>query len=181
MRQWKKRRKQKVMENLKKSSPWVEYYRMVEVLFKRDPSVKVMFDEDSKKLSVYVRGTAKAEALAQVLPVEKTFGNVTITIAVIPANEKPDLADLIRDAFSGNDVLKLIHTNQGPVLGGLTYVVFEPQIAQYFADNLMDINANCSALYEDIARRVFREDLAGVAFCTGSVSYDLSKPLGEWP
>ena len=176
-----RKRRNEEMNELKKSSPWVEYYRQVATLFKEDPAVNVAFDESTKKLTLRVQGEAKAKALEYLLPTEKTFGNVTLSIDIIPSNEEPTIGDYLRDAFSGNEALSFIHTNEGPVLTGLTYVVFSAEVAQYFSDNLMDINGNSSTLYEDLARSVFKDDFAGVSFCTDWTDVELRKPLGEWP
>ena len=175
---WKKRRKG--MENLKVISPWMEYYKQVEALFKKDPAVKVVYDDDSKTLYMYVKGEAKADAIRFLMPEGAEFGNVKLTVKVIPFNEEKTVEDILRDAFDGNDAKAYIYTSPGPVLEGLSYVVFKPEVAQYFADNLQDINGNRSSLYQDLASGVFK-DIPGITYCTDALSYELRKPLGEWP
>ena len=169
------------MDELKLSAPWIMYCKQAKALFQKDPTGDVVFDEDNMELKFLVKGEAKANALTKYLPSEKTYGNVTMAINVYPANEEPSIADLLHDIFDRNDALKFIHTNEGPILTGLNYVVFKPAVVQFFADNLRDINGNCSTLYEDLARAVFRQDIPDVAFCTDSATYELSKPIGDWP
>lgn len=161
-------------------SPWIEYYDQVEAMFRKDPDVKVAYEDDEKTLTLYVKGSAKAEALTRVLPGEKTFGNVTLKVRVLPANEEKTMADILRDAFFGNAAVVDIHTNPGPFLEGLNYVIFRAEVVQYFSDNLHDANGLSSTLYQDLADAVF-EDIPGIAYCTEPVSFELRKPLGEWP
>lgn len=170
------------MENEKKmklSSPWVTLYREIEALFAKDEEVKVVFDENELEIKLYVERASKAEALTKLLPVERTFGNVTVLITVVPANaEDDDPVTLFDEAFTGNPVLKEIVSVASPV-GSFDYVVFQREVVQFFNDELSDPNGNKSTLYEDIARDVFGLN-AGTFFCTDGAE-GLTKPLGEWP
>ena len=74
------------MKNVKLITPWVNFYREIEALFKDDPAIKIDMDDETYTLKLYVDGALKAEALGILLPAEKTFGNVTMKIEVIPAN-----------------------------------------------------------------------------------------------
>lgn len=157
------------MEKLQMASPWIMYYKKAKALFAKDPTVDVLFDEDKMEVKFLVKGAQKAEALTKALPAEKEFGNVKIAIRVYPDNEEGDVTSILHDIFDRNGAMKEIKVSGGPVLTGLNYVIFEPAVVQFFADNLMDVNGNCSTLYEDLARAVFKEDFAGVAFCTDEV------------
>ena len=165
---------------MKLSSPWVEFYRKIDALFAQDPEVKVVYEEEANEVKLFVENARKADALTKLLPVERTFGNVTLNITVIPANsDKVTKADLIADAFDGNPALSYIQ-HVDAVIGSFDYAVFENKVVQFFDDNLADINGNKSTLYEDIAKDVFGNDI-GVFFCTEAGSRELAKPLGEWP
>lgn len=75
------------MARLKISAPWVLFYRKIEALFKNDPEVRVIFDdEESCDVKLYVENAGKADALMKLLPTVKDFGNVLLTVTVIPAN-----------------------------------------------------------------------------------------------
>ena len=74
------------MAIIKKSSPWVTYYREVDALFERDKEVFVVFDEENTELKLYVNNQDKAEAIRHLMPLEKKFGNVVLKIDVIPSN-----------------------------------------------------------------------------------------------
>ncbi len=164
---------------MKLAAPWVEFYRELEALFDQDPEVKVLYQEEEKEVKLYVENARKADALTKLLPAEKTFGNVTLKVTVIPADTASvTKADLIADAFDGNPALCYIQ-HVDALIGSFDYAVFQNKVVQYYADNLSDINGNRSTLYENIARDVF--DSTDVFFCTESGCADLTKPLGEWP
>lgn len=165
---------------MKLSAPWVEFYRELEALFAQDPEVKVVYEEENNEVKLFVETARKADALTQLLPAEKTFGNVTMKITVVPANNlEVSKADLIAEAFDGNPALSYVqHVNA--VVGAFDYAVFQNKVVQFFDDNLSDINGNKSTLYENIAKDVFGSDI-GVFFCTEAGSNELVKPLGEWP
>ena len=153
----------------KLSAPWVLFYREVEAMFAEDPAVRVEFDNgDEKIIKLYVDGERKAEALSELLPIEKEFGNVVVKIEVIPANIlKGDKAQLFRDAFDGNPALSYDVTVDGVFSNPVTYFVFKKAVVQYYADNLGDVNGLQSTLYQNIAEDLF-ENHDGVSFCTDS-------------
>ena len=74
-------------KEIKLSPPWVTYYRELEELFSQDPEVTVKFDEDKLQIKLLVANTDKAYALSMLLNPSKEFGNVTVTIDVIPSND----------------------------------------------------------------------------------------------
>lgn len=164
---------------MKLSAPWVNYYREVEALFEQDEEVKVVFDEDKVELKIFVENSRKADAISQLIPTEKKFGNVKLKIFVVPANEEMTKTDLIREAFAGNPALSYIWKAETP-MGDFNYAVFQNKVVQYFNDDMSDINGNRSTLYQDIAKDVFGES-TNIFFCTEAGSSKLNKPLGEWP
>ena len=158
------------MAKIKMSSPWEIYHKEVEELFRYDEEVHVVFDEENYHLKIYVDNDDKATALSMVLPHEKDFGNVKVTITIYPANSKRCLTsatneDVFFNALFGNKAFSFVHTVQGVFTNNLTYVVFKNKVVQYFNDNLSDIHGYCSTLYENIARDVFIEQ-EGVFFNT---------------
>ena len=148
-------------------APWNEYFKKVEALFKHDPQVTVKYDEAAREISLYVDDPVKADALAKILPEEKTFGNVVITTKVIPANNNEETVDdLIAKAFKGNRALNYVKTIPTP-FGNMTFAVFNPDVVQYYNDDIGDINGLCSTLYQDIAKDVLNADK--VHFCTNKI------------
>ena len=149
------------------SSPWITYFRKLEALFSEDPDVQVKFDEDDLVVRVLVSGTDKADALARLLPNNVSFGNVSVTVRVIPANAEKKKIDLIRDAFNGNPIFSYATTVEGVMTNPISYAVFKPEVCQFWNDNLHDPHGLVSDLYENIAREIIGED-GGICFSTDS-------------
>lgn len=172
------------LENAKLSPPWIDYFNQLKVLFQEDPAVKVIYDEESEspKVKILVEGTDKAEALSKLLPSEKVFGNVTLTITVVPANVFNGSAlALFKAAFDGNEAVEEILTVEVPIAGfKMNYILFKNKVVQYFNDDIGDANGLRSTLYQDIADEIF-ESHDGIYFCTEPGDETLKKPLGEWP
>lgn len=147
------------------SAPWVLFYREIEALFKEDPAVKVEYDEANQTIRLYVEGEEKADALAQLLPTVRTFGDVVVKVAVIPANLKgPSKLQLFQKAFEGNPALAFIQGCSSGVFD-LNYVVFKSKVVQFKSDDIGDVNGLTSTLYQNIAKDLF-EDVRGIFFCT---------------
>ena len=148
------------------SPPWVVYYREVEAMFKDDQDIVLEYDETENEILMYVEDPVKADAISQLLPEEKAFGNVVLKTTVIPANEMAESkAALIAKAFEGNPVLEHIYTVSGVMTNDMNYIVFKNKVVQFYSDNLGDANGLTSTLYQDIARELFG-DGDGVFYCT---------------
>jgi len=164
---------------MKLSAPWIKFYRELEALFAEDEEVRVVYDEEVNEVKLYVENSVKAEALSQLLPEEKTFGNVTLRITVIPGNNVLKGVDLFSRAFEGNPALSYVLPIDCP-MGHFEYAIFKPKVVQFFNDDIGDLNGLCSTLYQDIAKDVFGSE-TGIFFCTEPTEQKLQKPLGEWP
>lgn len=163
------------MALLKLSSPWVEHYRKIDAMFKNDDAVNVVFDEADMEVRLYVEGgTSKAEAIEALLANPVEFGNVTLNITVIPANESVYKVDfkasknpsctVLHEAFRGNTAWTGIdECKLGPSV--FTYVMFQKEVVQYFNDSLNHPEGICSTLYQEIAKDIFKS-LDGVFYCT---------------
>lgn len=176
------------MAKLKMSSPWILFYKEVEAMFKFDSEVNVVYDEDATELKLYVDNSDKAEALSQLLPVEKIFGNVTLKVTVIPNNQSASLkapryhartlafnSNIFNVAFAGNEAFCYTKTFTGIYNNPLTYVVFRREVVQYFTDDLGDINGIASTLYQNIAKDIFVNLEVPVFYCTDTT------PLNSLP
>lgn len=167
------------MANLKLSSPWVIFYREVSAMFGMDKQINVVLDEYHYKLNLYVDNDVKAAAITELLPDHVDFGDVTLNIVVTPSNnadknsrfmnivgnDSEHLCNLFNTAFYGNPVMSYCKSASGPFTFPAVYVVFAKEVAQYFTDDISDINGLCSTLYQDIAKDIFREE-QGVFYCT---------------
>lgn len=179
------------MAKISLSSPWVLYYHEVEAFFKADPEINVVYDEKENILKLFVDNQTKAEALMNLMPPQKDFGSVTLVIMVIPSNTKKttfktfakaDTMGLIAAALEGNNILSSVQETT-LFTNPITYVVFKPQIIQYFTDSLGDINGLCSTLAQEIAKDIFTE-IDGVYYCTDKVKPDTitvsAKTINPW-
>lgn len=163
------------MARIKLSAPWDIFYREINELFKEDPEIRVVYDEETKEIKLYVESSVKATALNELLPTEMTYGNVTQKITVVPANAFThnyvvDNAQKFAVAFEDNPVLSRIETVGEIFTNPITYVVFINKVVQYFNDDIGDINGQCSTLYQEIAKNVFGS-MDGIYFCTDNVPY----------
>lgn len=154
-------------ENVKMISPWVNYYKAIKALFMEDPDVNVKYDEDDNIIKVYVERIDKWEALDELLPREKTFGNVSVTIQVIPANVLgKSKVDLFAKAFEGNKAVADIAT-VNRFGNDLNFIIFKNKVVQYPNDDIGDFYGLRSTIFEDLAREVFGgTDTQNVFFST---------------
>lgn len=154
-------------EKVNLSSPWVIYYRKLESFFEQDPDVEVILEEEYQPvIRLYVDNSRKADALQELLPNEKKFGNVKVPIVVIPSNNTSSKLDLLKVALEGNNAVVDIETVP-TVFDDITYVIFEKEVVQYFADDLGDLHGINSTLYQDLAKEIFGE-CSNLHFCTDS-------------
>lgn len=173
------------MEKVKLASPWINYARKIRALFANDPSIDVQYDADNNDVILRVEGTAKADALAQLLPTEKNFGNVTLGIKIIPANKPNSSRNLLVDALTGNDAFYGIVTPEAESWAlPAVYVVFDDEVVQYPNDDLSHYCGVETTLFEDLAREIFENVDDNIFFNT---MYDNDNdmhsdiPSGVWP
>lgn len=155
------------MENkIKLSPPWAIYLHQLQAFFKKDPSVKIFYNEGDGEITLYVREDNKAEALRGLLPYEKSFGNVSVKINVVPNEIVPDTdKHVIEEAFTGNEALSYIRVVEAPG-EPLIYVVFKKEVVQYFNDDFTDLHGVCSTLYQTLADEIFEKVPNNIFFCT---------------
>ena len=157
-------------DKLKLSAPWITYAHEFEALFGNDPNVKVVYnDGDDKEITLFVQGSEKADALMQILPAKKDFGNVSVKVTVRPANDDtyvPSKADLIAKAFDGNPVLSNIVDTGPNVAFPATYFVFANKVVQYYNDQMDNPYGVKSTLYENIARDILDDGSVGIYYTT---------------
>ena len=158
-------------EKLKLTSPWVTLYKEMQELFGEDPDITISFDNDIPCVKLRVQGAVKAEALMKILPESKTFGNIECKIIVIPAKEdEEDILNTYRNAFTGNPVFDSVQKIDDFAGTAYNYVIFRKGVAQFYNDNIADVDSKTSMLYQDIAKEVFEPE-AGVFFCTSKYRF----------
>jgi len=142
------------MSSVGLSTPWVSEARKIYALFNRDPEIDIVYDDDNTEVKLYVNNPIKATAMASVLPTEKSFGNVTLKITIIPSNDEGSTIDIIRQVFAGNPIVTDIIVDDSPTQVGFNHVLFENNVVQYFNDCLNDPFGLETTLYENLARDV---------------------------
>lgn len=155
-----------VKNEMKLSAPWEIFYRQMEAMFGKDPQITLDIDHDKRVVKLLVDNPTKADALGKILPATKEFGNITVSIVVVPANKQHFYnSTVFDDAFDGNpayayaETVKMDGTNNP-----MTFVVFAKEVVQYYGDNPFAEHGQISTLYEDIAEEVF--DTNGVYYST---------------
>lgn len=156
------------MAKLNMSAPWYVYYNELCVLFKEDDEVHIVYDEMDQIINIYVENQAKADAMDEVLPKVVSFGSTDLEINVVLVNKlnaRKSRGNTFKDLFTGNPICKDIVTVEGIFTNPLTYVIFRKEVVQYYNDDLGDAHGVCSTLYQDIAKRIFKEQ-DSIYFCT---------------
>lgn len=173
---------------LKISPPWITYINKLQALFDGDPQIAFNIDMKNMTVVLATNNGDKAAALMRLLPTEKAFGNVILTIRVdcptVSNLAFPTQKDLFETAFYKNPAFAYAVSpeEEGYWFFSLTYVVFKNCVVQFFNDNLNDCHGLISTLYEDIAREIFEDaQLNGVYYNTDVEVGKLGMPLGEWP
>ena len=152
---------------VKLSPPWCTYVHYIESIFKGDPDVSIRYSEEDYLVQIFVDKEEKYEAIRTLMPSCKAFGNVTLTIQVVPADEdkaQKDILDVFKKAFKGNPNVKDIVSIE--MFGAtMNYIVFKKEVVQFFNDDLTDLHGAESTLNEIIAKELF-DGYIGINFCT---------------
>lgn len=165
------------MEAIKISPPWYTYWNMVNSLFEKDEEVTVgqidkLEDGVTYGFTIEVRSHDKWAALKEILPEQKTFGKVALKIDIIDKDEThgKSVAGLFKKAFKDNPIVDEVLELEDHVHSKHTFVMFAPEVFQFYNDNMMDLNGNWTGIAEQMAKEVF-EDFAniGVHFCTSKI------------
>lgn len=158
-------------KTMKLATPWSTYFSEIKALFAKDPTVRVEYVDDPLAVKIYSDDPEKADALTKILPAEKKFGNETMKVIVIPANEDAESTEsLFRKAFKGNPAFKDVVTVTGEFVFNATYVMFAGDVVQFYNDELNDLNGMKTMLYQDVARDVFDGSELAAFYCTEKLS-----------
>lgn len=156
------------------SSPWQIYRQELAALLEYDDAVRVGPVEDGdesgqKFVTVEVSNHTTAAALEKLLK-PKEFGNVTLTVEVKDTAQEETLADILKDAFAHNPIVRGVETQIDPTGTAWTYLVMEAEFVQFPADNLADYRRNQTLTAEQAARDALSLSLeAGTAICTADL------------
>jgi len=173
---------------LKLSPPWITYVNMLEQLFDGDPQIAFNIKNNGREVTIACNNGDKCAALAQLLPDEKKFGNISLIINIDgPMSNKAFATDkeLFETAFEKNPAFSyaICPAEDGYHWVTITYIVFKNCVVQFFNDNLDDCHGVISTLYQDIAKEIFADAKTNgpVVYNTDVEKKILGRPLGEWP
>lgn len=173
--------------NLKLAAPWYTYQKKVKALFARDPEIKVgdiILPEDGRAdylFDIEIRNHEKFLALDRVFPKCVQFGNITLAINLYDEENDTgadDVLTLYETIFRGNPIVKDVRVAVDHAGTKHGFVRFQPEVIQFFDDDIYDYEGNWSGLAQDIAREVFADETRGIHFCTASVK-EAENPAGE--
>ncbi len=160
------------MNKLDLSAPWYIYRNKLAAIFELDSEVTVGAVENAESgvtVTLRVSNHTKAAALQKALKPSVEFGNVTLSVVVVDTAAAETPADVLRAAFAYNRLFRDVVTLKDPTGTEWTYLVSEPNILQFPADNLNDYRGNLSMLVADAARDVLTLD-AGTSVCTADLT-----------
>ena len=156
---------------VKLSPPWVTYYKELCALFHMDPDITVEDMLEDWVIGITVYNHKKAEALRKLLPEEKTFGKVSIHVDIYDkenAKETNDVTELLQAIFDGNLSFNKVHIIRDQAGCDHKYLIMNPDIVQFFNDDLSDYCGNKTMLMEDVAFDILGEKCYEVHFCTAN-------------
>ena len=175
------------MKRLILEAPWYTYQKKVKALFERDPAIhvgEIVEPEDGSSdylFDIEVRDHEKFLALDRVFPKCVQFGNVTLAINLYDeenGSEADDVLALYETIFKGNSIVKDVRMAVDQTGTKHGFVRFQPEVIQFFDDDIYDYEGNWTGLAQDIAREVFADETRGIHFCTASVK-EAENPAGE--
>ena len=160
-------------------APWYEYQKQIKALFERDPQITVgdVYEPEGREVDfafdIQVHSHEKFVALEGLLPGIKEYGNVTLGIVMYDEENVRAADDLVRfykTLFRDNPIVQDIRVV--PDLFGTpqVYILFKPEVIQYYRDELTDYNGLFSGLAQNIARDVFEDKTGSIHFCTAPLT-----------
>lgn len=155
------------------SSPWMTYYKKLVALFGDDPELEVSWKEEGAEKSVIIASTNtfKIMALEKLLDPKITFGNITLTVKCLVKDGSEDSASAIfRTAFAGNPHISEVIDQKTMGCIEQTFVLFKPEVIQFFNDDITDYYGNWNGLAEDLMRDVIKQEFVNVNIGTSRIS-----------
>lgn len=161
------------MAKLNLSAPWYIHAKKLAAIFAMDENVTVgdvTETDGGYVVNVSVSNHAKAAALDKILKKSVSFGNITLLVSVVDTTDDETLIETLKDAFAHNRLFRRIETE--PDMTGTTertFIIAEPDVIQFYADDLSDYRRNFNGLAADVARELFDVD-GDVNFCTADLT-----------
>jgi hypothetical protein len=164
------------MSNYKLEAPWYTYQKKVKAMFDRDPDISVgeVYQRENGKdygFDIEVYNHVKYLALDRVLNRMKVFGSVALFINLFDDenDQEDDAIAIYKTIFEGNPIVHSIEDMVDAAGTHHGYVVFEPEIIQFYDDDLSDYRRNWTGLAQNIARELFDDAAHSICFCTADI------------
>ncbi|MCL2336141.1 MAG: hypothetical protein FWC60_01840 [Firmicutes bacterium] len=155
------------------SPPQYTYYNYIKHSIGNDPCVNVA---DMKEMGggnyvipIHVQGHERAVALATILELHKSMGNLSIDIEIFCGNQmvtpsentenSESLLKLYEQALSTNRYFACAKINE--LLPGYPSIfpVFKKEVIQFYNDDLSDLYRNFNGVAADVFREVFKSSI----------------------
>ena len=155
------------------SPPWYTYYNFIKESIGSDPWVKVL-DMTEMSGAQYIitsqaRRIEKARALATILTLRQTFGNIVVDIEILhngngvspyePPLTNAELLRIFNQALGTNSYFRNVR------LGGLVaesiFPIFKKEVIQFFNDDISDFYQNFNGVASNVFVEVLRPDIYG--------------------
>ena len=149
---------EEALKSVALSDPWSTYQRKLKALFENDDCIEIgdlYGDKSPYTIPVKIFGQHKASAFQRLVVNPVQFGNVTVNLDVEVISDNVD--NMLEDArilFANNDSVvdvKVVDDVTGTPHG---FVLFEPEVVQFFNDNLSDYYGSETTLYQTIAKEL---------------------------
>lgn len=173
-------------KNVGIQAPWYTLLGYIKAMFGGDPEFAI--DEDYTKgddgvyyLTIDVRNWEKFKAVKDTLIQNFNFGNVTVKIDLqcsVNVSESESTIEKMKKVFEGNHIVRRIIEVEDVAKVKHGYVIFQPEVIQFYNDDLTDYMGNFNGLAEDIARSLFNVDFL-TNFCTADLREDSSEAKDE--
>ena len=158
------------MSEVKLTPPWYTFRNKIRYTYGMSPLVTVnelVGAGSYYVLSINSRSASVAFALRQVLPLERSFGNIKVVVRVFGPNGSE--ISIVNKSYTPKSLAKLFCTAlaSNPLFIGAipfkydpkfpfvksVYLVITPTVIQFFNDDISDLCSN----YNEVAAKVFQE------------------------
>jgi len=163
-------------------SPKYHFANQVRELFKRDPEIKMSFNEMKCILDMEVDNEIKCLAIRRLLPEKRTFVDGDITINVKLRHDRfggpTFLKDTVYEAFKGNPLFDYQYWWADPEATNnpFSWVVMKPEVIAYPESDLHQIYGSTIALPEDLATAVLIDSTDNIFYCTDDMNPEHPMP-----
>jgi hypothetical protein len=142
------------------SAPWYTYAKKVKAFFAYDDEITVgeleKLGNGHYSLTITVKNPAKAYALDKLVRPDTAFGE-THVFTDVALDGVDSTEGILRTAFKGHFAVSDVATKAVPG-GNNVYLRFQPEIIQFYNDDLSDFAGNYTELIHKVAAEIIDFD-----------------------